>query len=121
MVPLEDVHVIEGTKAILECKVSAPDVSSSKWYLNDNQIKPDERVQAVCKGAKQRLVLTRTHASDAGRYKLMVGKVETSCNVTVEGWCLLRCTVLCEIISLGKTKKLVQKTKKIIIYSFYRN
>ncbi|NWT65536.1 TITIN protein, partial [Prunella himalayana] len=84
VVPLEDLHVIEGTKAILECKVSAPDVSSSKWYLNDNQIKPDDRVQAVCKGAKQRLVLTRTHASDAGRYKLMVGKVETSCNVTVE-------------------------------------
>ncbi|NXH49300.1 TITIN protein, partial [Dicaeum eximium] len=84
VVPLEDLHVIEGTKAILECKVSAPDVSSSKWYLNDSQIKPDERVQAVCKGAKQRLVLTRTHASDAGRYKLMVGKVETSCNVTVE-------------------------------------
>ncbi|NXA32886.1 TITIN protein, partial [Eudromia elegans] len=84
VVPLKDVHVVEGTKAILECKVSAPDVSSSKWYLNDHQIKPDERVQAVCKGTKQRLVLTRTHASDDGHYKLMVGKVETSCNVTVE-------------------------------------
>ncbi|NXD37078.1 TITIN protein, partial [Copsychus sechellarum] len=84
VVPLKDVHVVEGTKAILECKVSAPDVSSSKWYLNDNQIKPDDRVQAICKGTKQRLVLTRTHASDAGHYKLMVGKVETSCNVTVE-------------------------------------
>ncbi|NXW75703.1 TITIN protein, partial [Hirundo rustica] len=94
VVPLEDVHVIEGTKAILECKVSAPDVSSSKWYLNENQIKPDERVQAVCKGAKQRLVLTRTHASDAGRYKLMVGKVETSCNVTVEGWYLLKIEII---------------------------
>lgn len=103
VVPLKDIRVIEGTKAILECKVSAPDVSSSKWYLNDNQIKPDERVQAVCKGTKQRLVLTTTHASDEGRYKLMVGKVETSCNVTVEGRCFLRCTVLCEIISL-KTK-----------------
>ncbi|XP_009989473.1 PREDICTED: titin-like [Tauraco erythrolophus] len=84
VVPLKDIHTVEGTKAILECKVSAPDVSSSKWYLNDHQIKPDERVQAVCKGTKQRLVLTRTHASDEGRYKLMVGKVETSCNVTVE-------------------------------------
>ncbi|NWW69913.1 TITIN protein, partial [Climacteris rufus] len=84
VVPLKDLHVVEGTKAILECKVSAPDVSSSKWYLNNNQIKPDERVQAVCKGTKQRLVLTRTHASDEGHYKLMVGKVETSCNVTVE-------------------------------------
>ncbi|KFO86633.1 Titin, partial [Buceros rhinoceros silvestris] len=84
VVPLKDIHVVEGTKAILECKVSAPDVSSSKWYLNDHLIKPDERVQAVCKGTKQRLVLTRTHASDEGQYKLMVGKVETSCNVTVE-------------------------------------
>ncbi|KFP32174.1 Titin, partial [Colius striatus] len=84
VVPLKDVHVIEGTKAILECKVSALDVSSAKWYLNDHQIKPDERIQAVCKGNKQRLVLTRTHASDEGHYKLMVGKVETSCNVTVE-------------------------------------
>lgn len=119
MVPLEDLHVIEGTKAILECKVSAPDVSSSKWYLNDNQIKPDDRVQAVCKGAKQRLVLTRTHASDAGRYKLMVGKVETSCNVTVEGWCFLRSTVLCEMIPL-KTK-LVETSNKFIIHSFPRN
>ncbi|NXO00169.1 TITIN protein, partial [Rhinopomastus cyanomelas] len=84
MVPLKDVHVVEGTKAILECKVSAPDVTSSKWYLNDHQIKPDERIQAVCKGTKQRLVITRTHASDEGHYKLVVGKVETSCNVTVE-------------------------------------
>lgn len=99
VVPLKDVHVVEGTKAILECKVSAPDVSSSKWYLNDHQIKPDERVQAVCKGTKQRLVLTRTHASDEGHYKLMVGKVETSCNVTVESRFPLRCTVLCQIIS----------------------
>lgn len=90
IVPLKDVHVVEGTKAILECKVSAPDVTSSKWYLNDHQIKPDERVQAVCKGTKQRLVVTRTHASDEGHYKLMVGKVETSCNVTVEGKFCLR-------------------------------
>lgn len=97
--PLKDLHVVEGTKAILECKVSAPDVSSSKWYLNEHQIKPDERIQAVCKGNKQRLVLTRTHASDAGRYKLMVGKVETSCNVTVEGRLPLRYTILCEIIT----------------------
>ncbi|XP_031816253.1 titin isoform X4 [Sarcophilus harrisii] len=82
--PLKDVNVIEGTKAVLECKVSVPDVSSVKWYLNDEQIKPDDRVQAVIKGTKQRLVLNRTHASDEGPYKLMVGRVETSCNLTVE-------------------------------------
>ncbi|XP_024059815.1 titin isoform X2 [Terrapene carolina triunguis] len=84
VVPLKDVHTIEGTKAVFECKVSVPDVSSSKWYLNDQQIKPDDRIQAVCKGTKQRLVLTRTYASDEGQYKLMVGKVETNCNLTVE-------------------------------------
>lgn len=85
VVPLKDVHAIEGTKAILECKISVPDVSSSKWYINDEQIKPDERVQAISKGAKQRLVFTRTHASDAGQCKLAVGEVETSCNLTIEG------------------------------------
>ncbi|XP_077175698.1 titin isoform X6 [Paroedura picta] len=84
VVPLKDVHAIEGTKAILECKISVPDVSSSKWYLNDEQIKPDERIQVISKGAKQRLVFTRTFASDSGHCKLAVGKVETSCNLTIE-------------------------------------
>ncbi|XP_004634770.1 titin isoform X12 [Octodon degus] len=82
--PLKDVNVIEGTKAVLECKVSVPDVTSVKWYLNDEQIKPDDRVQAIVKGTKQRLVINRTHASDEGPYKLMVGRVETSCDLSVE-------------------------------------
>ncbi|KAF6361715.1 hypothetical protein mRhiFer1_009942 [Rhinolophus ferrumequinum] len=84
IVPLKDVNVIEGTKAVLECKVSVPDVTSVKWYLNDEQIKPDDRVQAIVKGTKQRLVINRTHASDEGPYKLLVGKVETSCVLSVE-------------------------------------
>jgi titin len=82
--PLKDVNVIEGTRAVLECKVSVPDVTSIKWYLNDEQIKPDDRVQAIVKGTKQRLVINRTHASDEGPYSLMVGRVETSCNLSVE-------------------------------------
>ncbi|XP_070364608.1 titin isoform X3 [Equus asinus] len=82
--PLKDVNVIEGTKAVLECKVSVPDVTSVKWYLNDEQIKPDDRVHAIVKGTKQRLVINRTHASDEGPYKLMVGRVETSCDLSVE-------------------------------------
>ncbi|KAJ7345582.1 hypothetical protein JRQ81_001532 [Phrynocephalus forsythii] len=84
IIPLKDVHAIEGTKAILESKISVPDVSSSKWYINDQQIKPDDRVQAVSKGTKQRLVFNRTFASDEGHCKLVVGKVETSCNLTIE-------------------------------------
>uniref|UniRef100_A0A2K5RZ69 Titin n=1 Tax=Cebus imitator TaxID=2715852 RepID=A0A2K5RZ69_CEBIM len=82
--PLKDVNVIEGTKAVLECKVSVPDVTSVKWYLNDEQIKPDDRVQAIVKGTKQRLIINRTHASDEGPYTLMVGRVETTCNLSVE-------------------------------------
>lgn len=85
VIPLKDVHAVEGTKAILESKISVPDVATSKWYLNDEQIKPDDRVQAISKGTKQRLVFTRTYASDEGLCKLAVGKVETSCNLTIEG------------------------------------
>lgn len=85
MVPLKDVSSIEGSKAVLESKISAQDISSVKWYHNDKLLVPSDRVQIVPKGSKQRLVFTRTFASDEGHYKLVVGKVETSCNLAVEG------------------------------------
>lgn len=84
VVPLKDVSSIEGTKAVLEAKISAQDVISVKWYHNDKLLMPSDRIQMVAKGAKQRLVFTRTYASDEGRYKLVVGKVDTSCSLTVE-------------------------------------
>lgn len=84
MIPLKDVSSIEGTKAVLEAKISAQDISSVKWFHNDKLLIPSDRVQMVTKGAKQRLVFTRTHASDEGQYKLVVGKVDTSCSLTVE-------------------------------------
>lgn len=84
MVPLKDVSTIEGTKAVLEAKISAQDISSVKWYHNDKLLMPSDRIQMVAKGAKQRLVFTRTYASDGGHYKLAVGKVDTSCNLTIE-------------------------------------
>lgn len=75
---------VEGTKAVLEAKISAPDVSSVKWYHDDQLLVPSERVQMVAKGAKQRLVFTRTYASDEGQYKLVVGRVDTSCKFAVD-------------------------------------
>lgn len=85
VVPLKDVSSIEGTKAVLEAKISAQDISSVKWYHNDKLLTPSDRIQMVAKGAKQRLVFTRTFASDQGHYKLVVGKVDTSCSLMVEG------------------------------------
>lgn len=85
MIPLKDVSSIEGTKAVLETKISAQDISSVKWFHNDQLMVPSDRVQMVAKGTKQRLVFSRTYASDQGRYKLVVGKVDTSCSLTVEG------------------------------------
>lgn len=84
MVPLKDVSTIEGTRAVLEAKISAQDISAVKWYHNNKLLIPSDRVQTVVKGAKQRLVFTRTHASDEGHHKLVVGKVDTSCTLTVE-------------------------------------
>lgn len=93
MVPLKDLTSIEGTKAVLEAKISAQDISSIKWYHNDKQMTTSDRIQMVAKGAKQRLVFSRTYASDEGHYKLVVGKVDTSCTLTVEsewGSCFFR-------------------------------
>ncbi|KAL7882204.1 hypothetical protein AOLI_G00090530 [Acnodon oligacanthus] len=82
--PLKDVSTVEGTKAVLEAKISAADVSSVKWYRDDKLLTADDRVQMVAKGSKQRLVLNRTYASDEGHYKLAVGKVDSSCKLSVE-------------------------------------
>lgn len=82
--PLKDVHSIEGTKAVLEAKISASDVASVKWYRNDKLVVASDRIQMVAKGTKQRLVLNRSFASDEGQYKLAVGRVETTCKLTIE-------------------------------------
>lgn len=84
LIPLKDTSTIEGTKAVLEAKISAQDISSVKWYQDDMLLEPSERVSMVAKGAKQRLVFTRTYASDQGHYKMVVGRVDTSCKLTVE-------------------------------------
>lgn len=81
---MKDISSIEGTKAVLETKISALDVSSVKWYHNDKLLVPSDRVNMVAKGAKQRLVFTRTYASDEGHYKLVVGRVDTSCKLSVQ-------------------------------------
>ncbi|KAJ3592471.1 hypothetical protein NHX12_007598 [Muraenolepis orangiensis] len=73
LITLKDVSVIEGTKAVLETKISAQDITSIKWYHNDKQLTASDRVQMVSKGAKQRLVFNRAYASDDGQYKLVVG------------------------------------------------
>lgn len=83
--PLKDLSTIEGTKTVLETKISVQDIGSVKWYHNDRLLTASDRVQMVVKGSKQRLVLARTHASDEGHYKLMVSRAETSCRLSVQG------------------------------------
>ncbi|TDH06470.1 hypothetical protein EPR50_G00113810 [Perca flavescens] len=84
LIPLKDMSAIEGTKAVLETKISAQDITSIKWYHNDSLLAPSDRVQMVSKGAKQRLVFNRTYASDEGHYKLVVGRADTSCKFSVQ-------------------------------------
>jgi titin len=85
LITLKDISTIEGTKAVLETKISVQDITAVKWYQNDELLIASERVQMVSKGAKQRLVFNRTFASDEGQYKLVVGKVDTSCRLSVQG------------------------------------
>lgn len=84
LIPLKDVNAVEGTKTVLETKISAQDISSVKWFHNEQLLKPSDRVQMVAKGAKQRLVLNRTFATDEGHYRLVVGRTDTSCRLSVQ-------------------------------------
>lgn len=82
---LKDISSVEGTKSVFEAKITAADVSSVKWYHNEQLVIPNDRIQMVAKGSKQRLVLNRTYASDDGQYKMAVGRVESTCKLTVQG------------------------------------
>lgn len=84
LTPLKDISSVEGTKSVFEAKITAADVSSVKWYHDDKLVVPSDRIQMVAKGSKQRLVLNRTHASDEGHYKMVVGRVDSTCKLTVE-------------------------------------
>ncbi|RVE61151.1 hypothetical protein OJAV_G00167850 [Oryzias javanicus] len=84
LTPLKDITAVEGTKVVLEAKISAQDVSSVKWYHKDKLLTSSERISMVAKGVKQRLVFARNHAADEGQYKLVVGRAETSCTLTVQ-------------------------------------
>lgn len=84
LAPLKDVSTVEGTKAVLEAKISAPDISSIKWYHSDKLLTASDRIQMVVKGSKQRLAISRTYASDEGQYKLIVGKVDSTCTLSVQ-------------------------------------
>lgn len=84
MTPLKDISSVEGTKSVFEAKITAADVSSVKWYHNDQLVIPDDRVQTVAKGSKQRLVLNRTYASDEGQYMMVVGRVDSTCKLSVQ-------------------------------------
>lgn len=84
LIPLKDTSSVEGTKTVLETKISAQDISSVKWFHNEQLLKPSDRIQMVTKGAKQRLVLNRTYATDEGHYKLVVGRTDTSCRLSVQ-------------------------------------
>nr|XP_023685183.1 titin-like isoform X1 [Paramormyrops kingsleyae]XP_023685184.1 titin-like isoform X1 [Paramormyrops kingsleyae] len=90
LTPLEDVATVEGTKAVLEAKISAADVSFVKWYHDGELVMPSERVQWIAKGSKQRLVFSRTFASDEGHYRLAVGNTGSECHLTIENIDILR-------------------------------
>lgn len=84
LIPLKDISTVEGTKTVLETKISAQDISSVKWFHNEKLLKPSDRVQMVAKGSKQRLVLNRTYATDEGHYRLAVGRTDTTCRLSVQ-------------------------------------
>ncbi|KAL0963720.1 hypothetical protein UPYG_G00309990 [Umbra pygmaea] len=90
LTPLKDITSVEGTKAVMEAKISAADVASVKWFHNEKLVVPSERIQVVPKGSKQRLVFNRTFASDEGTYKLCVGKADSSCKLMIQKISILK-------------------------------
>nr|XP_032802312.1 titin-like isoform X1 [Petromyzon marinus] len=87
---LQDQDVLEGTRVVLEAKLSIADVQSRVWLRDGEPLSLGDRVQPVVKGTKQRLVFSRVFASDTGEYTLQAGNAFTSCVLDVRDVSIVR-------------------------------
>uniref|UniRef100_UPI00358F2F78 titin-like n=1 Tax=Myxine glutinosa TaxID=7769 RepID=UPI00358F2F78 len=88
---LKDITMVEGSRLVLECKLSVPEVRTGQWLRDGCALGASEHVQRIVKGTKHRLVIARVQLGDAGHYNFIVGKVHSECQLCVQEVSIVRC------------------------------
>ncbi|XP_053107711.1 myosin light chain kinase, smooth muscle isoform X2 [Hemicordylus capensis] len=85
---LQDAHVIEGEKLVLQCQVSSDPPAVVTWTLAGKVIKSSKFIVLSQEGSLCSLTIDKAFPEDEGQYKCIAentaGKSECACNVLVE-------------------------------------
>ncbi|XP_048515729.1 titin isoform X3 [Athalia rosae] len=110
---LTDVLVAEGEKTTFECAVKGSPEPELKWYLNNNEIKPNERVQ-ITEGeyGSRVLEISPTLPEDKGNY------IAKATNPLGEAKAFAHLIVKSLGDLLQKSEELVQMEEKLVAPAF---
>uniref|UniRef100_A0A2K6F5B4 Myosin light chain kinase, smooth muscle n=1 Tax=Propithecus coquereli TaxID=379532 RepID=A0A2K6F5B4_PROCO len=85
---LQDVHVAEGEKLLLQCQVSSDPPATITWMLNGKTLKTTKFIILSQEGSLCSVSIEKALPEDRGLYKCVAkngaGQAECSCQVTVD-------------------------------------
>lgn len=88
LVPLKDVHAIEGKSVMLVCEISASIEPEVIWYHENNPVKESSDVQLLFRGDRCSLFIQEAYLDDMGEYKVVAinsaGEASSTCRLTVQ-------------------------------------
>lgn len=79
---LKSQQLIEKDTVTLACELD-DERGEVKWFKNDEEIKPDKRVQAVKEGRKRKLVIKDAKVTDAGHYRCETNADKTEAEIVI--------------------------------------
>ncbi|KAK7804324.1 hypothetical protein U0070_024707 [Myodes glareolus] len=86
---LQDVHVAEGEKLLLQCQVTSDPPATVTWTLNGKTLKTTKFIVLSQEGSLFSISIEKALPEDRGLYKCVAknsaGQAECSCQVTVDG------------------------------------
>lgn len=84
---LQDVHVAEGEKLLLQCQVISDPPATVTWSLNGKTLKTTKFIVLAQEGSRFSVSIEKALPEDRGLYKCVAknsaGQAECSCQVTV--------------------------------------
>ncbi|NP_647461.3 myosin light chain kinase, smooth muscle isoform 2 [Mus musculus] len=85
---LQDVHVAEGEKLLLQCQVISDPPATVTWSLNGKTLKTTKFIVLAQEGSRFSVSIEKALPEDRGLYKCVAknsaGQAECSCQVTVD-------------------------------------
>lgn len=88
LLPLKDVHTVEGKSVQLQCEIRAQLEPEVIWFKDDKPIKESADVQLLFRGDRCSLFIQEAYLEDEGVYQVVAinsaGEASSKCHLTVK-------------------------------------